>query len=135
MGGSGLGLLLEIKEPRLYPGIEARTADELRRSWSAPFAVQSFDWDSMRRFHQVLPDAPIGLLGTPPASALSRLADFADQINPPHATLTRDYVRRVHQHGMRVFSWTVDDAATMRRLIGHGVDGIITNRPDVLGGL
>jgi glycerophosphoryl diester phosphodiesterase len=33
---------------------------------------------------------------------------------------------------MAVLTWTVDDAATMRRMIASGVDGIITNRPDVL---
>jgi glycerophosphoryl diester phosphodiesterase len=135
MRGSGLGLLLEIKSPRLYPGIEARVARELRRSWSGELAVQSFDWDSMRLFAKTMPEAPIGLLGTPSAGELPALAEFADQINPPHADVTRDYVESVHDLGMDVLTWTVDDAATMRRLITFGVDGIITNRPDVLSEL
>jgi glycerophosphoryl diester phosphodiesterase len=132
MRGSGLGLLLEIKSPRLYPGIEARVARELRRSWSGGLAVQSFDWGSMRRFARTMPEAPIGLLGTPSAGELPALAEFADQINPPHGDVTRDYVESVHDLDMAVLTWTVDDAATMRRMIASGVDGIITNRPDVL---
>ncbi|WP_049574068.1 glycerophosphodiester phosphodiesterase [Nonomuraea sp. SBT364] len=135
MSGSGLGLLVEIKEPRLHRGIEVRAAGELRRSWPGPLIVQSFDRNSMRRFHDVMPEAPIGLLGTPAAAELDALSSFADLINPPHRGLTRDYVRLVHRHGMRVFAWTVDDAATMRRLLSYDVDGLITNRPDVLGGL
>jgi glycerophosphoryl diester phosphodiesterase len=31
-----------------------------------------------------------------------------------------------------VFAWTVNDAATARKVAGYGVDGIITNKPDVV---
>ena len=33
---------------------------------------------------------------------------------------------------MRVVPWTVNDVGTMERLIDLGVDGIITDRPDLL---
>jgi glycerophosphoryl diester phosphodiesterase len=36
---------------------------------------------------------------------------------------------------MRVIPWTVNDAATMRALIEMGVDGIITDYPDLIDGL
>ncbi|MBG0814878.1 glycerophosphodiester phosphodiesterase family protein [Planomonospora sp. ID82291] len=139
MDGAGMGLLLEVKAPGLYPGIEARIVRELRRNpaWLRPgrLVVQSFDWNSMRRFHRAAPEVPVGLLGTPAVARLPELAEFADQVNPPHADLTPEYVRRVHAHRMEVFTWTVDDPATMRRMVAHGVDGIITNRPDVLNDL
>ncbi|MFG3439438.1 glycerophosphodiester phosphodiesterase [Nonomuraea sp. NPDC047897] len=136
MRGRGLGLLLEIKAPRLYPGIESRVSAALRRDphWLAPgrTVVQSFDWASMRRFHRVMPRVPVGLLGTPAVAELPALARFARQINPPHGDVTAAYVRRVHALRMEVHTWTVDAPDTMRRLAGLGVDGIITNRPDVL---
>jgi glycerophosphoryl diester phosphodiesterase len=34
--------------------------------------------------------------------------------------------------GLKVVPWTVNDVPTMRRLIDWGVDGLITDRPDLL---
>ena len=41
------------------------------------------------------------------------------------------FVRHVHKAGHRLQVWTVDEEADMRRLLGWGVDGLISNRPDL----
>jgi glycerophosphoryl diester phosphodiesterase len=45
---------------------------------------------------------------------------------------TRAMVAEAHAAGIRVIPWTVDDKATMEKLIADGVDGMITDYPDRL---
>jgi glycerophosphoryl diester phosphodiesterase len=46
---------------------------------------------------------------------------------------TRAFVRAAHRLGCPVHVWTVNDAATARRLWARGVAGVVTNVPDVVG--
>lgn len=46
--------------------------------------------------------------------------------------LTPGVIRGLHERGLAVWVWTVNDADDMRRLLEWGADGIITDRPDVL---
>ncbi|MCM2578575.1 glycerophosphodiester phosphodiesterase [Streptomyces meridianus] len=138
-------LLLELKAPELYPGIELQTLDELKREgWlnrthvSRKLIVQSFNADSVRTVHTLRSDVKTGFLGTPAVADLPKYAEFSDQINPNHGSVTPDYVDAVHAvkgvHGkpFELFTWTVNDVSTAARLADMGVDGIITNTPDTV---
>ena len=48
------------------------------------------------------------------------------------AIVADDLAARAHDIGVKVIVWTVNEPATMARLLDAGVDGIITDRPDLL---
>lgn len=137
-------LLLEIKNPELYPGIEQQTLKLLgnegwlEQSHLERLIVQSFSADSIRIVHELKPAITTALLGSPKVAQLPRYARYTDLINPSEGSLTLGYIAAVHTmhgpHGRRLglFAWTVNDAATARALADYGVDGIISNKPDVV---
>jgi glycerophosphoryl diester phosphodiesterase len=49
-----------------------------------------------------------------------------------HGDLTQALLAEAHRLGLKVIPWTVNDRATMDRLIDLGVDGIISDYPDLL---
>jgi glycerophosphoryl diester phosphodiesterase len=46
--------------------------------------------------------------------------------------IDHDFVAKVHQAGLKLYTWTVDDPEVARREAAAGVDGITTNRPEWL---
>jgi glycerophosphoryl diester phosphodiesterase len=137
-------LVLEIKNPQLYPGIEQQTLKVLgNEGWLGPeqlerLVIQSFGADTVRRVHELRPAVKTGLLGTPDIADLPEYATFSDQINSSYTTVSESYVATLHAlqgpHGrpLEILTWTVNDAVNARRVAGYGVNGIITNKPDVV---
>jgi glycerophosphoryl diester phosphodiesterase len=70
----------------------------------------------------------LGALYDPPFQALQAPEKYKGVL----PVVTRRFVRKAHDHGLRVDVWTIDDELAMRRLLSFGVDGIMTDRPDVL---
>ncbi|MFI5807007.1 glycerophosphodiester phosphodiesterase [Streptomyces sp. NPDC051561] len=138
-------MLMEVKNPELYPGIEKNIADVLdQEGWLDrshvlyKLVMQSFSADSVRTFHGLRPEVTTGFLGTPALADLPQYAAFTDQINPQHGTINAAFVKAVHSlrgpqgKVLQVNTWTVDDAVNTKKVWDYKVDGIISNKPDVV---
>ena len=121
--------------------------------------ILSFDWQSLVHIQKLAPEVPTvylsiegkrlnnikaGQPGASPWMAGLDIDDFSGSIPqavqaaggrnwaPYHKHLTQGLLNEAHALGIQVFVWTPDKRSDMVRLMEMGVDGIITNRPDIL---
>ncbi len=59
----------------------------------------------------------------------------ADYLHPHYLAVNKRYVRRLHNNGVKVNVWTVNKPETAMKLIKWGVDGLITDLPDMCNAL
>jgi len=130
-------LLLELKNPTLYPGYKKQVADQPQhygyvdshRVW-----VHSFDADSLERLHDLLPSVPVGLItktGTVPTVDSTWLSS----VNALSASVTDANADTAMRDGSIILSWPRSGTDSLRRidqLVDDGVRGIITHRPHVV---
>lgn len=55
-----------------------------------------------------------------------------DLLSVNYKLVDKEFVDKAHANNKEVHVWTVNEPDEMNRLIGLGVDSIITNRPDIL---
>jgi glycerophosphoryl diester phosphodiesterase len=102
--------------------------------------VSSFNPASLRRLASAC-CVPTGLLY--PTDGAGGLKDRLTQqpwlaallpvyaLHPREDRVDAQLVRRAHLRGLAVNTWTVNDPARMRELFDLGVNGLITDRPDL----
>jgi glycerophosphoryl diester phosphodiesterase len=89
----------------------------------------SLDRAMVSKMKAVRPSWRVGLLV---AKAIGDLTELnADFLAVEARMATRGFVRRAHGAGQDVYMWTVNDPAWMFVGLSRGVDGLITDRPDV----
>jgi glycerophosphoryl diester phosphodiesterase len=117
--------------------------------------IQSFDWRTLQVVQKEAPAIPTVYLtavkSSPrnvapgsPWTAGFQVSDYGSSIprtvkaaggaawSPAYGELTLDALREAQALGLKVVPWTVNSEADMKRLIEWGVDGIISDYPDVL---
>lgn len=135
-----VGMLIELKNPSLYPGIELKLAKELKKhlykqSKNTPFVVQSFDHQSILKFHKFLPSVEtavlIGFTSPINVQEIQSFSSYANYVNPHFLLIDDELVNMASHFGMGIFAWTVNHSDIAEKLLEMGIDGIVTNRPDL----
>ena len=136
------GLYVETKLASRFPGIEEQIVALLReRGWLGRTYLQSFEPDSLERLRALAPDTPSAYLIEAPMvrkDGWRKLLDDASRVATAIGPDLRLLVRRrwvvaeAHRRGLAVHPWTVDPKWAMKLALGLGVDGIFTNRCDVM---
>jgi glycerophosphoryl diester phosphodiesterase len=140
------GVALEVKnlpsEPAYQPDresiVEAAHGELARVAFDGPVLVVSFNPSSVAASRALDPAVPTGLLAAEPlpaddALALT-LAGGHEMVLPGTRTLTpagERFVADAHQAGVRVGTWTVDEADQVRRFLDWGVDAVASNDPEM----
>jgi glycerophosphoryl diester phosphodiesterase len=80
--------------------------------------------------HELLPELQLGYIYNRTQDEEARHNCPVDVVIPQFRLASRELIEEVHDEGLTVWAWTVNDEEEVRRLVNLGVDGLITDHPD-----
>lgn len=95
--------------------------------------IQSFDPRSLWAVHAEDPSLPLAVLTEELPDMASLASSGATIWSPDHGLVDKASMDAAHRAGLKVIPWTVNEVDEVARLVALGVDGIITDRPDLVG--
>jgi glycerophosphoryl diester phosphodiesterase len=130
--------------------VQALLASVDRHGMAERVMVQSFDWRTLRLVQQMRPRIPTAYLtstgtlagdtglwtagltlGSHGGSIPALVKAAGGSIwSPGFRDLTGESLREAHALGLQVIPWTVNEPADIERMLGLGVDGLISDYPD-----
>jgi len=109
--------------------------------------VQSFDWEFLRGFHQLVPNQVLGALGPLSTRNGKKLTDSEKVLSPSwladiqemgaqvavwNSQVDAASIQAAHQRGLKVWVYTINDPNRATALLALGVDGIISDNPGLI---
>lgn len=98
--------------------------------------IQSFDFRTLQYLHQKYPAIQTAMLVE--ATEKNSLHELITQLgfrptifSPEVSLVTRELIKECHQLGIKIIPWTVNDLQKINTLIQEGVEGIITDYPNL----
>lgn len=119
-----------------YPGIEQLVWDLIcKYNLADKVIISSFNHYCVLRMKALAPALPCGLLTSSwivnPGAYGKSLG--IDTYHPLYGTVTPEFVEEMNQAGLKIYTYTVNDAETADKLTKLGIAGIIGNHTDMIG--
>ncbi|BDG32337.1 glycerophosphodiester phosphodiesterase [Parageobacillus thermoglucosidasius] len=136
-------LYIETKAPNVYPGMEEKLVDILKKNgYLQPGKVifQSFSAASLRKLREIVPKgipliqlySPAMIQGQNLDDVLDQAAEYAEGVGPELSLVTPEFVQKAHERHLIVHPFTINTKEEMQKQLSLGVDGMFTNYPDRL---
>jgi glycerophosphoryl diester phosphodiesterase len=124
-----IGLVIELKyyghDPELAPAV----VEMIRARGDADIALMSLSLEAVQQLASLAPEFPVGYVSAAAVGDLTRLpVQFLAVARP---RVTPRLLRTAGERGVEVHAWTVNQATTMAELMDRGVDGLITDDPEL----
>lgn len=123
-------VVIELKYYGHDQQLEQRVVDIVEQAGMVnDVSIMSLKYAGIKKFRKLRPKWTIGLLTS---AALGNLAKLdVDFLAVNMGMATPGFIRRTHENGKQVYVWTVNDRLSMSRMMSLGVDGIITDEPEM----
>lgn len=147
--GHAISYNIEIKSNAKNDGINHPPVEEFvdlamdvinKKRTAGKTVIQSFDNRALKVMHKKYPNVATSLL-----IEAKDLRSFEKQIedlgftphtySPHFSRVTPELIKKAHARNIKVLPWTVNDLNDIKRLKNMGVDGIITDYPDLFSQL
>jgi glycerophosphoryl diester phosphodiesterase len=124
-----IGLVIELKyyghDPELAPAV----VEMVRARGDEDITLMSLSLEAVQQLASLAPEFPVGYVSAAAVGDLTRLpVQFLAVARP---RVTPRLLRTAGERGVEVHAWTVNQATTMAELMDRGVDGLITDDPEL----
>lgn len=123
---------IELKTPGTEPCAVALI--EKYCDWSRT-VLSSFHPQTLIKARQLAPDLELGFIYNRTQDEETRHNCPVDVIIPQFRLASRDLIADAHAAGLKVFAWTVNDPCEASRLMDLGIDGLISDYPEMVAKL
>jgi glycerophosphoryl diester phosphodiesterase len=113
------------------PGFE-EAAVKLIRAHGNPekTVVSAFHTETLTKVQELFPELQLGFIYNRTQDEEARHNCPIEVVIPQFRLASRELITEVHEEGLKVFAWTVNDEHEIERLLDLGIDGIITDYPE-----
>jgi len=124
-------LAVELKEEAIEDKVVGLVEEE---GFEAEVLVTSFLHDALRNVKGLNPEIKTGVIfRSRPVNPVQLALDVnADCLLPHYKYVDQSMVEEAHRRNLAVYPWTVNSKEDAQRLVAVGVDGIVTDKPDLL---